>query len=272
MALGVLKPPLAPRESPLTPRAILLDGLGTLVALQPPWEAFAGALLREHRIELRAGEAEWAFAAEMRYYRAHHLEGRDAAGLKRLRRRCAEVLYAALPPRAAHVLSLDELTAAMLGSLRFTLYPEVLATLALLRARGLRLVVVSNWDVSLEATLEALGLLGMLDAVVTSAGVGAAKPAPEVFHAALALLGIPAGEALHVGDDPGLDVVGALAAGVQPVLLRRERMPRALGVQGPPGARGASEALGTRGAPRAREAPAGVTTILSLADLPRLLS
>jgi putative hydrolase of the HAD superfamily len=264
MALGVLKP--LPLKSP---RAILLDGLGTLVALQPPWEAFARALLREHRIELSPGEAEWAFAAEMRYYRAHHLEGRDAAGLKRLRRRCAEVLYAALPPPAAHALSLDELTAAMLGALRFTLYPEVLASLALLRARGLRLVVVSNWDVSLAPTLEALGIAGLLDAVITSAGVGAAKPAPQVFHAALALLDIPAHEALHVGDDPSLDVAGALAAGVQPVLLCREPRAGAAGVWGAPGVRGVRETLGGRGG---RGTPAGVTTILSLADLPRLLS
>ncbi len=272
MALGVLKPPF------LKPRAILLDGLGTLVALQPPWDAFARALLREHRIELSAREAEWAFAAEMRYYRAHHLEGRDAAGLRHLRRRCAEVLHGALPPRAARALSLDELTAAMLRALRFTLYPEVLATLALLRARGLRLVVVSNWDVSLEPTLEALGLMGMLDAVVTSAGVGVAKPAPEVFHAALALLGLPAQDALHVGDDPSLDVAGALAAGVQPVLLRREPMAGELGALGapgapePPGAREPRRAPEVRGAPEMREAPAAVTTILSLADLPRLLS
>jgi putative hydrolase of the HAD superfamily len=233
MALGGLKV-----------RAVLLDGMGTLVALQPPWQAFAEGLRREHRIELTAGEAEWAFTAEMHYYRAHHLEGRDAAGLKGLRWRCAEVLHASLPPRAARALSLDELTAAMLGALRFTLYPDVLAALALLRARDIRLVVVSNWDVSLAPTLHALGLGGMLDAVVTSAQVGAAKPEPEVFRAALALLDISAGEALHVGDDPHLDVAGARAAGVLPVLLRRKWAP---------------------------ETPAGVATISSLTELPGLI-
>jgi putative hydrolase of the HAD superfamily len=233
MALGGLKV-----------RAVLLDGMGTLVALQPPWQAFAEGLRREHRIELTAGEAEWAFTAEMHYYRAHHLEGRDAAGLQGLRWRCAEVLHASLPPRAAQALSLDELTAAMLGALRFTLYPDVLVALALLRARDIRLVVVSNWDVSLAPTLYALGLGGMLDAVVTSAQVGAAKPAPEVFRTALALLDIPAGEALHVGDDPHLDVAGARAAGILPVLLRRKWAP---------------------------ETPAGVSTISSLAELPGLI-
>jgi putative hydrolase of the HAD superfamily len=225
-------------------RAVLLDGLGTLVALTPPWRAFAAGLWREHRIELSAGEAEWAFAAEIDYYRAHHIEGHDTASLAALRGRCAEVLRASLPPRAARALSPPQLMAAMLGALRFSVYPDAPATLPLLRARGLRLVVVSNWDVSLTPTLDALGVGGMLDAVVTSAGVGTAKPAPEVFHAALALVGVSPSEAVHVGDDPRIDVAGASAAGVLPVLLRRE--------------------------PNAK-APAGVATISSLAELPGLI-
>ena len=239
MALGGLKV-----------RAVLLDGLGTLLALQPPWPALAAGLWRDYRIELSLEEAQWAFAAEMHYYRAHHLEGRDAAALQQLRRSCAEVLHAALPPRVAGALSLRQVSAAMLAALRFRAYPDVLFALPLLRARGFRLVVVSNWDVSLAPTLRGLGLGGMFDAVITSAEVGAAKPAPEVFHAALAFLGVSPGDALHVGDDPRLDVLGARAAGVLPVLLRRE------------GA-AAGEAAGG--------APAGVATISSLADLPRLL-
>ena len=225
-------------------RAVLLDGLGTLVALAPAWEAFALGLRRDYGIELSAAEAQWAFAAEIDYYRAHHLEGRDAQTLADLRSRCAEVLHASLPPHAARALSPRQLTAAMLGALRFSVYPDALATLSLLRARGLRLVVVSNWDVSLTATLGALGLGEVLDAIVTSAGVGAAKPAPEVFHAALRLIGAGPGEAVHVGDDFEIDVVGAEAAGVMPVLLRRQPL---------------------------GQAPANVATISSLAELPELI-
>ncbi len=228
MALGGVSPsstlrvPLRGSTSLTGVRAVLLDGLGTLVALADPWEALAEGLRRDHGIELSARDAQWAFAAEIDYYRAHHLEGRDRQTLAALRERCAEVLHASLPTHATRVLSLQELTAAMLGALRFSVYPDARGTLSLLRARGLRLVVVSNWDVSLAPTLEALGLGEMLDAVVTSAGVGVAKPAPEVFHAALGLIGVPPGEAVHVGDDFELDVEGAYAAGVMPVLLRRQ--------------------------------------------------
>jgi len=245
MALGGLKV-----------RAVLLDGLGTLVALQPPWETFADGLRREYGIELSAGEAEWAFTAEMHYYRAHHLEGHDATALEGLRGRCAEVLHAALPMRAARALSLRQVTASMLDALRFSAYADALSVLPLLRARGIGLVVVSNWDVSLAPTLRGLGLSGLLDGVITSAAVGAAKPAPEVFHAALELLEVSPQEALHVGDDPRLDVLGARAAGVLPVLLCREGAP-------PPAPLGAAGAGGG--------ALTGMVTISSLAELPRLL-
>ncbi len=225
-------------------RAVLLDGLGTLVALAPPWRAFAEGLRRDHGIELTSAEAEWAFASEIAYYRAHHHEGRDRATLADLRRRCAEVLHASLPPSVARSLSLAQLTRAMLGALRFTAHPDAIATLPLLRARGLVLVVVSNWDVSLVSVLHDLGLGELLDGVLTSADVGHPKPAPEIFRAALALAGCSPRQVLHVGDSLRDDVAGARAVGVVPVLLCRE--------------------------PTA-QAPAGVTTISSLAELPGLL-
>jgi putative hydrolase of the HAD superfamily len=54
--------------------------------------------------------------------------------------------------------------------------------------------------------------------------VGVAKPDRRLFEAALELAGVSAAEALHVGDSYEEDVVGARAAGIEPVLLRR-RLP-----------------------------------------------
>ncbi len=94
--------------------------------------------------------------------------------------------------------------------------PEALATL---RASGLRLVVVSNSDGSVEDGLTDVGLRPLLDAVVDSARVGVEKPAPGIFRHALELAGCPASRALHVGDLYAVDVVGARAAGIDAVLL-----------------------------------------------------
>ena len=94
-----------------------------------------------------------------------------------------------------------------------------------LRARGHALAVVSNWDVSLHDVLAATGLAPRVDAVVTSAEIGVAKPDPRPFTVALKALGVPAGGALHVGDTLAEDVAGALAAGVRPVLVARDGAP-----------------------------------------------
>ena len=200
---------------------LLLDGLGTLVALEPPWPALVVQLREVYGIELSVAVAERAFRAEMAYYRAHHYEGRDAGALEDLRARCAQVLRRQLPTEVARALSLAQLTAAMLGALRFTAYPDAPATLGALRARGVTLVVASNWDVSLPTVLRDVGLEGLLDGVVTSAEVGRPKPDRAIFDAALALAGSSPRRTLHVGDSIEHDIRGALAAGIRPVLLRR---------------------------------------------------
>jgi putative hydrolase of the HAD superfamily len=104
------------------------------------------------------------------------------------------------------------------------------ATLRELRRRGLRLVVVSNWDVSLHERLAELGLAPLLDGAVASAELGVAKPDPAIFAHALALAGCAPEHAWHAGDSPEADVAGARAAGVEPVLVARHGEPAPPGV------------------------------------------
>lgn len=203
---------------------MLLDALGTLLELRPPVPALRAALAARG-VEVDEDEAARGLLAEMTYYRAHHLEGRDRGALARLRRRCAEELEAALPERVRGALAPAELGDAMLGALRFAPYPEVAATLDDLRGAGLRLVVVSNWDVSLHDQLAASGLAGRVHGIVSSAELGVDKPDPAIFRHALTLAGVPAGHALHVGDRVEEDVQGARAAGIGPALLVREGAP-----------------------------------------------
>ncbi|HEX8068241.1 MAG TPA: HAD-IA family hydrolase [Thermoleophilaceae bacterium] len=223
------------------PRAVLLDALGTLVAMEPPAPRLVAELGRRgHRVEPPAAEA--ALAAEIAYYREHHLEGRDAASLDGLRDRCAEVLRGALAlPGLARADARD----ALLASIRFRAHPDAAPCLAELRRRGLRLVVASNWDCSLHRVLEEAGLAPLVDGTVASAEAGAAKPDARLFRAALELAGVGPGDALHVGDSAEADAMGARAAGIAAVLLRRD------GAAAP--------------------APAGVPAIASLAELPALL-
>jgi putative hydrolase of the HAD superfamily len=190
-------------------RAVLLDALGTLVELEPPWVHLAEALSVQRDKRLVA-----AVRAEMDYYRDHSHEGRDRDSLAELRDRCAAVL--------SSVLGREVSVETMMSAIRFRPFPDAAPALAELRALGLKLVCVSNWDVSLPEVLERCGLSGALDGVITSAEAGVRKPDPAIFAPALELAGCAPAEALYVGDTPADDLAAARAAGVPVLLIDRE--------------------------------------------------
>jgi putative hydrolase of the HAD superfamily len=198
--------------------AVLLDALGTLVDFEDPAPRLRAGLA-ELGVEVEPDRARAAVRAEIAAYRAWHGEAGDAAALAELRRRCAGVVRDELGLEA---LALDDLVEVVVGSFRFSAYPEVPRVLDALRSRGHALAVVSNWDVSLHEVLERTGLAPRLDAVVVSAEIGVAKPDPEPFRIALERLGAAAADALHAGDRLDEDVAGARAAGVRPVLVARD--------------------------------------------------
>lgn len=198
---------------------MLIDALGTLVELQPPAPRLRVALLEATGVDVGAEAAELGFAAEIAYYLAHHMEGGDPDGLERLRDDCARVMQEAIGVPA---LGFPAVRRAMVNSLEFTAFADAVPALRALRERGLRLVAVSNWDCSLPLWLDSAGMGVLLDGVVSSAEVGASKPSPAVFHAALETAGVEADEAVHVGDSMANDVKGARAAGIRAVLLARD--------------------------------------------------
>jgi putative hydrolase of the HAD superfamily len=212
--------------------ALLLDALGTLVVLEPPAPILRRQLAERFGIQVTETRAARAIAAEIAYYRAHLDEGRDAASLATLRRRCAAALRAALPPsdQLARVDS-AALTSALLASLRFSVFADARPAILAARDRGKRVVVASNWDISLHGVLARLSLAPLLAGIVTSAEVGARKPAPAVFEQALRLAQVGAEDAIHVGDSFEEDVVGARNAGIEPILLSRDGRPAPPGVR-----------------------------------------
>jgi putative hydrolase of the HAD superfamily len=215
---------MASQASPPLPEVptggvVLLDALGTLLALEPPAPRLRAAVRERLGVEVSLELASAAIRAEIGYYRAHMDQGRDPAGLAALRWRCAEIVRDELGLHAADV---GTVRGALLAALEFTPYPDVRPALGVLRARGNRLVVVSNWDVSLHEALRRSGLHALLDGAVASAELGVAKPDPAIFAHALGLAGVAREAALHVGDSFELDVEGARAAGIPAVLVCRD--------------------------------------------------
>jgi HAD superfamily hydrolase (TIGR01509 family) len=189
--------------------AVTVDGYGTLLTLVDPVPSLTQSLA-ERGIDREPELVREAFAAEVAYYRPEAVRGRDAEALAVLRRDCTGVFLG----RAAAELEPASFVDAFMAAIRFEAVPGALETLAALRARGLALAVVSNWDVGLAEHLERLGVDDLFSVVVTSAEAGAAKPDPAPFLLALKRLGVQPGRALHVGDEDE-DEQGAAQAGMK---------------------------------------------------------
>ena len=95
------------------------------------------------------------------------------------------------------------------------------ATVENLKERGFALGVVSNAEGRVERDLDSAGYEGLFATVVDSHVVGVEKPDPEIFEIALKRMAGDPRTTVYVGDVPAVDVAGAKAAGITPVLLDR---------------------------------------------------
>ncbi len=111
-------------------------------------------------------------------------------------------------------------------------YPEVPETLATLRAHGLKCAILSNGEPGmLEAAVEAAGIAGSLDAVLSVEDVGIFKPHPSVYQLAVDRLGVPAARVSFQSSN-AWDANGAAAFGFRVAWCNRfgqgpERVPEA---------------------------------------------
>jgi putative hydrolase of the HAD superfamily len=189
--------------------AVTVDAYGTLVTLNDPVQSLRTVLAREGA-ERDADTVARAFDAEVEYYVARSHEGRDEATLALLRRDCAAVFLSA----ADADLDPAAFAPAFVRALSFRPVDGAEEACRRLADAGMKLAVVSNWDVGLHRQLRELGLDSLVDAVVTSAEAGAPKPSRAIFDLALRRLAADASRTVHVGDDAA-DAEGARAAGIR---------------------------------------------------------
>ena len=189
--------------------AVTVDGYGTLVQLRDPVPLFLEEL-RNHGVESTPEAVRAGFAAEVAYYRPNALLGRDAETLAALRLDCTRIFLEG----AGADLEAESFVDGFMASIVMEPIPGAFETVRSLRARGLEVAVVSNWDIGLTEQLERLDVASLFTAIVTTAEAGAPKPEPAVFRLALERLSVGADRALHVGDEPG-DEEGARAAGMR---------------------------------------------------------
>ena len=136
----------------------------------------------------------------------------------------------------------------------FFLYEDVEPALKELAAAGLKMGLISNTQRPLDEFAAHFALHDLFSTAVSSAELGFLKPHPAIFRAALSAVGVPAAEAVMVGDSVKADIEGARQIGMQAVLLRRS------------GA-GLSSPLASGLGPGYEDVP----VITSMAELPALL-
>ena len=196
---------------------VLLDAGGVLV--NPNWNRVSD-ILRRHGIDvsgdaLRAAEPQAKFAIDTattvattsdadRGTRYFHLTF-DAAGV---------------PPGEVRQPVLDDLWAYhQEHNLWETVADDVIPALQRLRAAGLTLAIASNANGVLQRMFDRVGLTPYFHAICDSCVEGVEKPDPRFFEIVLDRAGGRPDTALHVGDLYHVDVAGARAAGIAPLLL-----------------------------------------------------
>lgn len=202
------------------PRAVTFDAFGTLVRMVDPAPRLRASLRGRLGVDVPLERCRAAMRAEVSAYHGLPAAG-DRAALAAVRATCAGVLAEALDAG----LTAQDVGPSLIDAVRFLPAEGAHAVLAGLRSAGIRVAVVSNWDVSLRDHLADLGLAPLLDLVVLSGEVGIAKPDPAIYRVACGRLGLPPAAVAHVGDHPRNDVDAARAAGLPAVLVDAAPVP-----------------------------------------------
>lgn len=151
----------------------------------------------------------------------HLREGRDGGTFADAESVLAGVMeHCGLEPMPERVRHLADLEASLLAD-HVALYEDSLPVLRRLRADGFQTGVISNCSPATRPVVDRLGLETETGVVVLSCEVGAFKPSPDIFRAALEALDVPPGRSLFV-DDRADYLDGAANLGMRTVQITRD--------------------------------------------------
>lgn len=212
-----------------TIQGVVFDVIGTLARFVPEQEALLSQAAAIHGLLLPPTAARRGLAAGGAWWQQQMALGPLERRSETERHDLYQGFDAAVMTAAGFDLE-PRVTSAIFATLlelgnssHLEVYDDVAPALEALKAAGYPLGVISNMDATLQVTLESLDLAGYFGLVLSSQEAGFAKPDPRIFLLAAERMGIAAAALAYVGDQPEIDVRGALSAGLQPVLVDREQ-------------------------------------------------
>jgi len=208
-------------------KAVFFDWFNTLARYDPPREELEYQALQEFGITASPEEIKRGLLiADTDYYQENTVSP--------IRQRSPEeqakvfVHYQKTVLGEAGISAREELLLRIMSRLRelyaettFILFDDVIPTLKTLKKHKLILGLVTNLSKEIDSICQKLGIASYLNFIVSSEEAGADKPEPAIFLLALERAGLTASEAVHVGDQYKLDVLGARGVGITPILIDR---------------------------------------------------
>jgi len=206
-------------------KAVFFDLYHTLICYDPPQEESLARVLNDFGIEVAPEVLRRPIvAADEFIYQEHSRLSISKRSDEEKKSLFAQ--YQAMVLKEAGIEPTGELIGSILNKMqqiKFSrvLFDDVLPVLTELKGKGLILGLISNVDSDITPLLDKLGLSQLLQVVVTSQDTGYMKPQPEIFKEAAKQAGVQVSEAMYIGDQYQIDVLGAKGAGMQGVLLDR---------------------------------------------------
>lgn len=197
---------------------VFLDAGGVL--LYPDWERIS-RILAKHRITATSAQlAEGEFPAKRRMddagFRSSTGDITEPDGYLGWVVKATGIDY---DDEALHAAAREFQAEHLRANLWSVVPDEVHPALRRLRAAGYRLGLISNTEDNLRPVLARTGLDAYFDSLVLSSEVSSEKPDPVIFREALGQMAVSPERAIFVGDFYSIDVAGARAVGITPILL-----------------------------------------------------
>ncbi|MBN1366680.1 MAG: HAD family hydrolase [Dehalococcoidales bacterium] len=207
-------------------KSVIFDWFNTLARYEPPRELVHSRALREFGINMDPVKLIKPLLVADKYYFEENIKepirNRSAAEQEKILFLYEQVLMTEaglkfevdLPPKV--YLRGKELFG---DTLDFVLFDEVLPVMKNLREKKLTIGLLTNYAKDMNPLINRLGLEKYIDFVVTPYDAGSDKPDPGIFRFALKQAGVTADEAIYVGDQYKVDIVGARNAGIKIALM-----------------------------------------------------